>query len=138
LSADSHFFFQINTGSTEPIYRQLVEQLRRRVASGQLVAGQEIPSVREVAQALAVHPMTISKAYSLLEAEGLLERRRGLAMRVAAQHSRAAPAAERVALLRPTLERAAAEAQQLEVPAAKALQLFDQILQQANQEGTAA
>ena len=94
--------------------------------------------MREVAQALAVHPMTISKAYSLLEAEGLLERRRGLAMRVAAQHSRAQPAAERIALLRPTLERAAAEAQQLEVPAAKALQLFDQILQQANQEGTAA
>ncbi|WP_310388375.1 GntR family transcriptional regulator [Roseateles sp.] len=137
MSSDSHFF-QINTGSTEPIYRQLVEQLRRRVASGQLVAGQEIPSVREVAQALAVHPMTISKAYSLLEAEGLLERRRGLAMRVAAQHSRAQPAAERVALLRPTLERAAAEAQQLEVPTAKALQLFDQILHQAKQPGDAA
>ena len=137
MSSDSHFF-QINTGSTEPIYRQLVEQLRRRVASGQLVAGQEIPSVREVAQALAVHPMTISKAYSLLEAEGLLERRRGLAMRVAAQHKRAQPAADRLDLLRPTLERAAAEAQQLEVPAAKALQLFDQILHQANQEGGAA
>ena len=137
MSSDSHFF-QINTGSTEPIYRQLVEQLRRRVASGQLVAGQEIPSVREVAQALAVHPMTISKAYSLLEAEGLLERRRGLAMRVAAQHKTAQPAADRLDLLRPTLERAAAEAQQLEVPAAKALQLFDQILHQANQEGGAA
>lgn len=133
MSSDSHFF-QINTGSTEPIYRQLVEQLRRRVASGQLVAGQEIPSVREVAQALAVHPMTISKAYSLLEAEGLLERRRGLAMRVAAQHKKAQPAADRLDLLRPTLERAAAEAQQLEVPAQQALHLFDQIL---NQEGGA-
>ena len=62
-------FFTINTGSTEPIYRQLVEQLRRRVASGQLMAGQEIPSVRELAQALAVHPMTISKAFGLMEAE---------------------------------------------------------------------
>ena len=124
------FIFSINTGSTEPIYRQLVEQLRRRVASGQLVAGQEIPSVREVAQALAVHPMTVSKAYSLLEAEGLLERRRGLAMRVAAQHSRAQPATDRLALLRPTLERAAAEVHQLEVPAKQALQLFDQILHQ--------
>jgi GntR family transcriptional regulator len=135
LSTDPNlFFFQINTGSTEPIYRQLVEQLRRRVAGGQLVAGQEIPSVREVAQALAVHPMTISKAYSLLEAEGLLERRRGLAMRVAAQHKKAQPAADRLDLLRPTLERAAAEAQQLEVPAQQALHLFDQIL---NQEGGA-
>ncbi|MFY7866340.1 GntR family transcriptional regulator [Roseateles sp.] len=132
MSADAFQFFSINTGSTEPIYRQLVEQVRRRVASGHLKAGQEIPSVREVAQALAVHPMTISKAYSLLEAEGLLERRRGLAMRVAAQHKKAQPAAERIALLRPSLERAAAEAQQLEVPAAQALQLFEHILKQGD------
>jgi len=72
--------------------------------------------------------MTISKAYSMLEAEGLLERRRGLAMRVAAQHEKAQPAADRVELLRPTLERAAAEAQQLELPASKALALFKDIL----------
>ena len=58
----------------------------RRVAAGQLKAGDEIPSVRELAQALAVHPMTISKAYSMLEMEGVLERRRGLSMVVAAQH----------------------------------------------------
>jgi len=126
LSADT--FFSINTGSTEPIYRQLIEQVRRRVASGQLSAGQEIPSVRELAQALAVHPMTISKAYSMLEAEGLLERRRGLAMRVAARHERAQPAADRIELLRPTLEHAAAEVQQLGLPSSKALALFKEIL----------
>jgi len=127
-------FFRINTGSTEPIYRQLVEQVRRRVAGGQLTAGQELPSVRELAQALAVHPMTISKAYSLLEAEGLLERRRGLAMRVAPQFSRAQSSASRVELLRPTLERAAAEARQLELPTAKVLQLFEQILNEGAAE----
>ena len=128
------FFFTINTGSTEPIYRQLVEQVRRRIAGGQLSAGQELPSVRDLAQALAVHPMTISKAYSLLEAEGLLERRRGLAMRVAAEHRRAQPAASRVELLRPSLERAAAEAHQLELPAAQALNLFKQILAEGKNE----
>jgi len=127
-------FFRINTGSTEPIYRQLVEQVRRRVAGGQLTAGRELPSVRELAQALAVHPMTISKAYSLLEAEGLLERRRGLAMRVAPQFSRAQSSASRVELLRPTLERAAAEARQLELPAAKVLHLFEQILNEGATE----
>jgi len=127
-------FFSINTGSTEPIYRQLVEQVRRRIAGGQLSAGQELPSVRELAQELAVHPMTISKAYSLLEAEGLLERRRGLAMRVAAEHSRAQSAASRVELLRPSLERAAAEARQLELPARQAVTLFKQILDEGNTE----
>ncbi len=118
----------IHPGSAEPIYRQVMEQLRRRIASGQLVAGQEIPSVRELAQSLAVHPMTISKAFSLMEAEGLLERRRGLSMVVAAQHTRAQSSASRTELLRPTLEKAAAEARQLEVPAAQALKFFQQIL----------
>lgn len=127
-------FFSINTGSTEPIYRQLVEQVRRRVAGGQLTAGQELPSVRELALALAVHPMTISKAYSLLEGEGLLERRRGLAMRVAEAHDRAQPAASRVELLRPTLERAAAEARQLELAPAQVLRLFEKILNEGAAE----
>ncbi len=125
---DDQFAFSIQTGSAEPIYRQLVEHVRRRVASGQIKAGDEIPSVRELALQLAVHPMTISKAYSLLEAEGLLERRRGLAMRVASQHQRAQPAASRIELLRPALVRAAAEARQLQLPKPTVMKLFSDIL----------
>ncbi|MBV8036102.1 GntR family transcriptional regulator [Roseateles sp.] len=121
-------FVHINTGSPEPIYRQLVEQVRRRVAAGQLRAGDAIPSVRELAQALAVHPMTISKAYSLLEAEGLLERRRGLSMVVAAQHRRAQSPASRIELLRPALQQAADAAGQLELPADEVIALFTQLL----------
>ena len=128
----SDFEFSIHTGSAEPIYRQLVQHVRRRVASGQIRAGDELPSVRELAQQLAVHPMTISKAYSLLESQGLLERRRGLAMRVAPQHQRAQSAASRVELLRPALARAAAEAQQLQLPKATALKLFKDILDEAD------
>jgi len=124
--------FSINTGSSEPIYRQLVEQVRRRIAAGQLSAGQEIPSVRELAQTLAVHPMTVSKAYSLLEAQGLLERRRGLSMVVAAQHTQATPSASRVELLRPTLEKAASESRQLELTSAQALKLFQQVLKEGD------
>ncbi len=118
----------LNPGATEPIYRQLVDQLRRRIAGGQLRAGDEIASVRELAEALAVNPMTVSKAYSLLEAEGLLERRRGLPMVVAQQHRRALSTAQRLALLRPVLQRAAAEAQQLELSAEQALALFGTLL----------
>jgi len=126
--------FSIATGSSEPIYRQLVEQVRRFVAGGQLRAGEELPSVRELAQALAVNPMTVSKAFGLLEADGLLERRRGLAMVVAPQYRRAQPTAERVELLRPTLERAALEARQLELPAAQALALFKTLLRDAEDD----
>jgi GntR family transcriptional regulator len=122
--------FTVVPGSAEPIYRQLVAQVRRCVAGGQLKAGDELPSVRELAQALAVNPMTVSKAFGLLEAEGLLTRRRGLAMVVAQQHARAQPATDRIELLRPTLERAAQEARQLQLPAAKAVKLFQAILEE--------
>ena len=120
--------FSVSTGSGEPIYRQLVDQVRRLVAGGQLAAGDELPSVRETAQALAVNPMTVSKAYSQLEATGVLERRRGVGMVVAAEHTRAQTKTERVELLRPSLERAAAEAAQLEIDSATAMNLFEKIL----------
>ena len=121
--------FSIATGSPEPIYRQLVEQVRRLSAGGQLRPGDEMPSVREIAQALALNPMTVSKAYSLLEMEGVLARRRGLGMVVAA---RSAPAekADIVDLLRPTLERAALEARQLELDPDTVLSLFATILKE--------
>ena len=125
--------FSIATGSAEPIYRQLVEQVRRRIAAGLLQPGDEMPSVRELAQALAVNPMTVSKAFSLLETQGVLERRRGLAMVVAAEAPASTSVADRCELLRPALERAAAEAHQLQLPEARALALFKTVLQETRQ-----
>lgn len=125
---DTPIRFQIHPGAPEPIYRQLMEQLRRRVAAGQWVAGQELPSVRELALELAVHPMTISKAYGLLELEGLLERRRGLPMVIAAGHHKPAAARDRLDRLRPLLERAAEAAHELAIPKAQVLQLMEKLL----------
>ncbi|WP_255517653.1 GntR family transcriptional regulator [Herbaspirillum sp. SJZ107] len=122
--------FSIATGSADPIYRQLVEQVRRLVVSGQLAPGDEMPSVREIAQALALNPMTVSKAYGLLEMDGVLARRRGLGMIVAGTAGAGKPA-ERAALLRPTLERAAREARELELDPRTALDLFAAILKEA-------
>ena len=121
--------FSISTGSAEPIYRQLVDQVRRRVAAGQWAPGQSLPSVRELAQALAVNPMTVSKAYGLLEAEGLLERLRGVGMVVAARRGRTRAADDRLALLRPSLERVAAEARELELAPEQVLALYQQIVE---------
>jgi GntR family transcriptional regulator len=120
--------FSIATGSPEPIYRQLVEQVRRLSAGGQLQPGDAMPSVREIAQALALNPMTVSKAYGLLEMEGVLARRRGLGMVVA--DSAPARPADRADLLRPTLERAAMEARQLELDPDTVLSLFATILKE--------
>lgn len=114
--------FILNPNAGEPIYRQLVEQIRRLIAGGQLLPGTEMPSVRELASNNAINPMTISKAYSLLEAEGLLERQRGKPMMVANTRP---PEDESNRLLRiqPIL-------QQL-VQAARQLQLSDEVILQA-------
>lgn len=124
--------FSITPGSTEPIYRQLVEQVRRLVAGGQMAPGDKLPSVRDVASSLAVNPMTVSKAYGLLETEGLLARRRGLGMLVAERPRSSRSQAERMALLRPTLERAAREARELELDPDTVLNLFTHLLKEAS------
>ena len=74
---------QIDHHSGQPIYRQVMEQIRRQILAGHLGEGEQLASVRELAGQLNVNPMTISKAYSLLEIEGLLERRRGVGLFVA-------------------------------------------------------
>jgi GntR family transcriptional regulator len=123
--------FSIVAGSPEPIYRQLVDQVRRMVAGGQLAPGAALPSVREVALQLTVNPMTVSKAYGLLELEGVLERRRGVGMLVADRQRSASDAGERAALLRPTLERAAREARELELDPDTVLSLFKNIFKES-------
>lgn len=116
--------FTIATGSSDPIYRQLIEQVRRLIAATVLKPGDILPSVRDVALTLAVNPMTVSKAYNMMETEGLLSRARGVGMLVAEVQSSAA----RENLLIPTLERAAAEARQLEMDNETVLKLFAKIL----------
>ena len=123
--------FSIVPGSTTPIYRQLVDQVRRLVAGGQLAPGAALPSVREVALQLAVNPMTVSKAYGLLELEGVLERRRGVGMLVAERSPDTGALDDRAALLRPTLERAAREARELELDPDTVLTLFKAILKES-------
>lgn len=120
--------FSILPSAAEPIYRQIVEQVRRQVASDQWRAGEEMPSVRALALEHAINPMTVSKAYSLLEAEGLLERRRGMGMVIAARQH-AAPASQRLALLEPALQAAARQARQLGLSDDEALALFQRCLQ---------
>ena len=72
--------YSLSSASGTPIYRQLVDQTSQLVASGRLGVGDLLPSVRTVAAELGVNPMTVSKAYSLLEREGVLARRRGMGM----------------------------------------------------------
>ncbi len=71
-------FLRIDTTSAVPVYAQIVEQLRRAVATGMLRPGDALPSLRETAVRLRVNPLTVAKAYRVLEHEGLIETRHGL------------------------------------------------------------
>lgn len=118
--------FDIQPSASTPIYRQIVEQVQRRVRSGQWAAGDELPSVRTLALEHAINPMTVSKAYSLLETEGLLERRRGMGMVVAVQT--ASTEAQRWAQLEPALTSLAQQVVELGLDAEAAVQRFGDVL----------
>ena len=67
----------VDPHSGVPVYRQLMDQIKFHIASGMLGPGDELPSTRTLSAELGVNPMTISKAYSFLEKEDVIERRPG-------------------------------------------------------------
>src|SRR5690348_7486997 len=73
----------ITTGSTVPIHRQIAEQICRAVAMGQLLPGEQVPSVRVLAEQLVINPNTVARTYSDLIRQGVLEAQRGKGMFVA-------------------------------------------------------
>ncbi len=78
-------FINVNPSSGDPIYKQLHEQIVRLIVGGQIQAGEELPSVRKIAEYFTVNPMTVSRAIGMLVDQGWLERRRGQPTRVAEQ-----------------------------------------------------
>lgn len=64
--------FLVNPKSKQPLYEQLVEQLRRQLTLGSLEAGAVMPSVRQLATELGINPNTIQKAYRRMEEEGMI------------------------------------------------------------------
>ena len=123
------FLFQAFPGSGVPIYRQLVDQVRRYAAMGKLRAGDFLPSVRQVAAELQVNPMTVSKAYSILEREGALEMVRGQGMRLKSP-SASGSLRNRREELRPLLEQVAAAAYQLSLSPREVMKLLEPLLEE--------
>ena len=78
----------IATGDPRPINRQIVDAVRRLIASGELPVGAALPSVRGLAQQLTINLNTVAKAYSELSAEGWLDARAGLGLFVATPRQR--------------------------------------------------
>jgi GntR family transcriptional regulator len=81
--------FRIDTSNRQPIYLQLVQQVREGVARGISETGEKLPSVRQLSRELLVNPNTIARAYTELEREGVLIGRQGLGLFVAESQKRA-------------------------------------------------
>jgi len=122
---------EIDHHSGVPIYRQLIEQIRRQIMSGQLSEGEQLMSVRELAAQLRVNPMTISKAYALLEVEGLVERRRGIGL-FAARLRKDQKERTKGKLLEEIMRKAAITAVQLDIPEEKAGKMLAKLYRKYN------
>ena len=78
-------FLPVDPSSGLPVYRQIIDQVRRMMVSGRLAPGDRLPSTRDLAVQLRINPLTVGRVYGDLEREGLIEMRRGLGMYVRVQ-----------------------------------------------------
>src|SRR5258708_7185099 len=124
-------FFTIHPESLVPIYEQIVAQVTFGIASGALEPGTLIPSVRDLAGKLLVHPNTVARAFQELERRGILTAKRGRGMEV----TRIAPEVcreQRQEILRGRIRQALREAASSALPAGEIRHLVEQELAQAN------
>ncbi|MDD5697649.1 MAG: GntR family transcriptional regulator [Victivallaceae bacterium] len=114
---------EIDHHSGVPIYRQVIRQIRQQIMTEGLKEGDQLETVRDLAAKLKVNPMTISKAYSFLEAEELVERKRGIGLFVS-KVKKGRLDRIKAKLLDTVLNRAAVTAIQLGIPEDEAVEIF--------------
>ena len=71
------FEFRLDSQSGVPVYRQIIDQVLGGIAGGNLTAGYQLPTVRQVAVDLSINPNTVVRAYRELEIRGVLETQQG-------------------------------------------------------------
>ena len=101
----------INLRDRTPIYIQLERGLRAAIAAGRLRAGDQLPTVRQLAVDLRVNANTVARVYSELERAGVLETRRGVGSFVSATRAQARPRRERDRRLNAFVTRLLADAE---------------------------
>jgi GntR family transcriptional regulator len=114
-----------------PIYQQIVNQVKYLLASGRLLAGEELPAIRVLAEKLVVNPNTVARAYRELEMAGLVEKRRTAGTYVSNAGSPLA-LSERVKILSERVDGLLAEARQLGIGVDQVVELIvrrDQAMQ---------
>ena len=88
----TRFRLQLDLHTGVPVYRQVIDQVRGAIAAGQLIPGDQLPTVRQLAVDLAINPNTVVRAYRELELGGLLETHQGTGTFISAQKFKRADA----------------------------------------------
>jgi len=122
---------RIDSASNRPVYRHIIDQIKRDIAMGRLIKDEKLPTVRQLAAQLAINPNTIAKAYRLLEGEGIIVTRPGAGAFVANLDSSLSRAV-RKRLLSDELERIAVEAFHMQIDRETLLELFNNAVEKLN------
>jgi len=104
----------ISTHDGVPVYLQIVNQVKYLAAAGRLAAGEELPSVRTLAEQLVINPNTVARAYLELERAGVVVKRHGSGTYVSEEGSPLARK-ERMKLLTQRADALLAEAGHMDV-----------------------
>jgi len=121
--------FSVDPRSGIPIYLQLIEQIKRLVAMGALAAGEQLPTVKQLAMDLTINPNTVSRAYHDLERDGLIETTPGRGSFVRSNGVTGDVRRNLGDVARTALERAVREGRSLGLDAHELRALFDAVLQ---------
>jgi GntR family transcriptional regulator len=116
----------VNPSDELPIYRQIVRQITDAIAGGRMVAGERLPSHRDLAEQLVIAPLTVKKAYDELEREGLIATQRGRGTFVS-ERVPAVGLAERRERLRDPAQRLLSQAALSGVPFREVLKLLEEV-----------
>ena len=122
--------FTVHPSSGVPIYRQIMEQVIAMTVSGRAEPGDMLPSIRELAQTLEVNMMTVSKAYSKLESDGVLKRLRGRGMAIAEHGETKSSVKDRQSDLMPMVEQAVLRGLQLGLTQRQILAVVQSVLKE--------
>ena len=121
----------IKTGSPTPIYRQITDQVCLAAATGAILPGEAVPSVRGLAEQLVINPNTVAKAYNELRREGVIESQPGRGMFLAERRD-VLTKAERLRRVQPLVNALAEQAVMLGIDADELRKRLDKELKQVN------
>lgn len=128
--------FQIDVSAGIPVYRQILDQIKYYIASGTLKPGDRLPSIRELAQTLAINPTTVVRVYADLEHEGVIEMQHGRGAFVTARSFRMTPT-QRERKIHELARRLVVEAAQMGAPASQVLRAVEDELEELREPGEA-